>query len=55
MGNLELHIFPGIKHAYMMPDAGPAYDAKTREFSLARAFAILDTLRGGGAALRKAS
>jgi carboxymethylenebutenolidase len=55
MSNLELHIFPGIKHAYMMPDAGPAYDAKTREFSLKRAFAILDGLRGGGAAMRKAS
>src|SRR5262247_88137 len=37
MGNVELHIFPGIKHAYMMPDAGAAYDAKTREFSMARA------------------
>ncbi len=55
MSNLELHIFPGIKHAYMMPDAGAAYDAKTREFSLKRAFAILDGLRGGGAAMRKAS
>jgi carboxymethylenebutenolidase len=55
MSNLELHIFPGIKHAYMMPDAGPAYDAKTREFSLARALAILGDLRGGGARLRKAS
>jgi carboxymethylenebutenolidase len=55
MSNLELHIFPGIKHAYMMPDAGPAYDAKTREFSFARALAILGDLRGGGARLRKAS
>ena len=35
MSNVELHIFPGIKHAYMMPDAGAAYDAKTREFSIA--------------------
>src|SRR5262245_14002246 len=55
MSNVELHIFPGIKHAYMMPDAGAAYDAKTREFSLARALAILDDLRGGGEKLRKAS
>ena len=55
MGNVELHIFPGIKHAYMMPDAGAAYDAKTREFSMARALAILDDLRGGGERLRKAS
>jgi carboxymethylenebutenolidase len=55
MSNLELHIFPGIKHAYMMPDAGPAYDAKTRAFSLARTLAILGDLRGGGARLRQAS
>jgi hypothetical protein len=39
----------------MMPDAGAAYDAKTREFSMARALAILDDLRGGGERLRKAS
>ncbi len=55
MSNLELHIFPGIKHAYMMPDAGAAYDKKTREFSMARSVAILDGLRGGGAAMRRAS
>jgi carboxymethylenebutenolidase len=55
MSNLELHIFPGIKHGYMMPDAGAAYDAKTREFSMARALAILSDLRGGGEKLRKAS
>jgi carboxymethylenebutenolidase len=55
MSNLELHIFRGIKHAYMMPDAGAAYDAKTREFSMARALAILAGLRGGGERLRKAS
>ncbi|HZQ11711.1 MAG TPA: dienelactone hydrolase family protein [Pseudolabrys sp.] len=54
-GNLELHIFPAVKHGYMMPDAGAAYDAKTREFSLARALAMLDGLRGGGAAMKKAS
>ena len=55
MKNLELHIFPGIKHAYMMPDAGAAYNVKTRDFSMQRALAILDDLRGGGAAMRKAS
>ncbi len=55
MSNLELHIFPGVKHGYMMPDAGAAYDKKTQEFSLARAVAILDGLRGGGEAMRKAS
>jgi len=55
MSNVELHIFPGIKHAYMMPDAGAAYDAKTREFSMARALAILNDLRGDGERLQKAS
>jgi len=55
MSNVELHIFPGIKHAYMMPDAGAAHDAKTREFSMARALAILSDLRGGDERLRKAS
>jgi carboxymethylenebutenolidase len=55
MRNVEVHIFPGVKHGYMMPDAGAAFDQKTREFSLARALAILGTLRGGGERLRKAS
>jgi carboxymethylenebutenolidase len=55
MSNVELHIFPGIKHAYMMPDAGAAFSKTTREFSMARALAILDGLRGGGEKLRKAS
>jgi carboxymethylenebutenolidase len=55
MSNVEVHIFPGIKHAYMMPDAGAAFSKKTREFSMARAIAILNDLRGGGERLRKAS
>ena len=55
MKNVEVHVFPGVEHGYMMPDAGDAYDRKTREFSLARALAILDGLRGGGEGLRKAS
>jgi carboxymethylenebutenolidase len=45
MANLELHIFPGILHGYMMPGAAEAFDAKTRDFSMARALAILDGLR----------
>jgi len=55
MSNVELHIFPGVKHGYMMPAAGAAYDEKTREFSMARTLALLATLRGGGAAMKKAS
>jgi carboxymethylenebutenolidase len=45
MKNLELHIFPGIQHGYMMPASPKAYDRKTREFSMARALALLDELR----------
>ena len=55
MKNVELHIFPGIQHSYMMPMSTNAYDPKTREFSMKRALAILDGLRGGGAQMRKAS
>lgn len=43
---LELHIIPGIQHAYMMPDAGAAYDANTRQFSMDRTVTMLDDLRG---------
>ncbi len=55
--NLELNIFPGVLHGYMMPDAGEAFDQKTRDFSMTRAKAILDGLRGGRASspLRQAS
>jgi carboxymethylenebutenolidase len=54
MKNLEVHIFPGIQHAFMMHNAGPAYDQKTRDFSMARATAILEGLRNT-AAMRAAS
>jgi carboxymethylenebutenolidase len=55
MKNVEVHIFPGILHGYMMPGSPKAFDRSTREFSMQRAVAILDGLRGGGATLRKAS
>jgi carboxymethylenebutenolidase len=51
--NVEVHVFPGILHGYMMPQHIKAYDAKIRAFSMARALAILDGLRGEG--LRQAS
>src|SRR5258706_13534654 len=54
MKNLELHIFPGVLHGYMMPDNVKAFDRKTRDFSMGRALAILEALRGGGAGRRKA-
>ena len=46
--NLDLHIFPGILHGYMMPGNPQAFDAKTREFTMAKALAILEGLRSPG-------
>lgn len=45
MKNVEVHIFPGIDHGYMMPDAA-AYHPVPRDFSMARALSILEGLRG---------
>ena len=39
--NVELHIFPGVLHGYMMPGNPKAFDAEKRQFSMARALAIL--------------
>jgi len=47
--NLELHIFPGVLHGYMMPGNAKAFDTEKRAFSMARALAILLGLRGAGA------
>jgi carboxymethylenebutenolidase len=46
MKNLDLHIFPGVLHGYMMRGVPAAFDRQTRDFSMARANAILDGLRG---------
>jgi len=43
--NVDLHIFPGILHGYMMPGNARAYDARTRAFSMERARALLQGLR----------
>jgi carboxymethylenebutenolidase len=43
MTNLELHVFPGVEHGYMMKDA-KVYDARSYDFSLQRALAILKGL-----------
>jgi carboxymethylenebutenolidase len=48
--NLDLHVFPGVEHGYMMPES-KAFDRKTRDFSMQRSLAILNGLR---AAERKA-
>jgi len=52
--DLDLHIFPGVLHGYMMRDAAEAFDQKTRDFSMARAKAILGRLRSKPA-MRQAS
>jgi carboxymethylenebutenolidase len=49
MKNLELHVFPGILHGYMMPENAKAFHRKTRDFSMERALAILERLRSGEA------
>ena len=41
MKNVEVHIFPGIQHGYMMRENTAAFDQRTFEFSIARANAIL--------------
>jgi carboxymethylenebutenolidase len=43
--NLDLHVFPGVKHSYMMPHSTDAFDTKVRAFSLERAFGLLAALR----------
>jgi carboxymethylenebutenolidase len=57
MKNVEVHIVPGVLHGYMMRGNANAFDQKTRDFSMARALAILDGLRSAGAkpAMRQAS
>src|SRR5690349_3396701 len=53
MKNVELHVFPGVEHGYMMPES-KAFDRKTRDFSMERSLAILEGLRTGEAARRRA-
>jgi carboxymethylenebutenolidase len=45
MKNVEVHIFPGILHGYMMKGAPDVYDQKLYDFSMGRAFALLAGLR----------
>ena len=42
--NLELHIFPGVQHGYMMPGISKAFDRQARQFSMTRALAMLEGL-----------
>jgi len=52
--SLELHIFPGVLHGYMMPEATKAFHQETRDFSMGRALALLGALRTTPACQRKA-
>jgi carboxymethylenebutenolidase len=52
--NVEVHIFPGVLHGFMMPWNTKAFSAPTREFVMGRALALLGALRDD-AALRRAS
>jgi carboxymethylenebutenolidase len=45
MKNVEVHIFPGVLHGYMMPDAVKAYHKQSRELTMQRALSILEGLR----------
>jgi carboxymethylenebutenolidase len=47
MRNVEVHIFPSVLHGYMMRGSPKAFHPVTRDFSMTRALAILDGLRGG--------
>jgi carboxymethylenebutenolidase len=56
MRNVEVHIFPGVLHGYMMRGNAKAFHQETYDFSMKRAVAILEGLRGEGGRqpLRKA-
>jgi carboxymethylenebutenolidase len=43
MDNVEVHVFPGVRHGYMMR-ASPSFDRPTYDFSMRRAREILEGL-----------
>jgi carboxymethylenebutenolidase len=45
MKNVDVHIFPGVQHGYMMHSNAKAFDENRYEFSMERALAILERLR----------
>ena len=45
MANVEVHVFPGVAHGYMMSRSAHAFDPAARDFCMARARAILEGLR----------
>jgi carboxymethylenebutenolidase len=42
--NLDLNVFPGIQHGYMMKAAPKVYDQKLYDFSMGKAFEVLEGL-----------
>ena len=44
MKNVEVHIFPGVRHGYMMQGNAKAFDRKTYDLSVERALAVLKRL-----------
>src|SRR6185503_8420434 len=49
MKNVQVHIFPGVQHGYMMRGNSKAFDSATYNFSMERALAILEALRAAKA------
>jgi carboxymethylenebutenolidase len=45
MPNVEVNVFPGVLHGYMMPGSAKAYDAGARRFTMERTLAVLAALR----------
>ncbi len=54
MKNVDVNIFPGVLHGYMMRDNKKAFSEDMYKFSMGRALAILKGLRGEGQARRTA-
>ena len=46
MSNVEVHVFPGVLHGYMMRGNAKAFDKSMYAFSMERALAILERLSG---------
>ncbi len=53
--NIEVHVFPGIVHGYMLPHSPQAFDTPSRKFSMARALSIMAGLRDSAPAQQPAS
>jgi carboxymethylenebutenolidase len=45
MKNVEVHIFPGVQHGYMMRGNAKAFDSATYQFSMTTALAVLERLK----------